>query len=137
MNIGDCLFCKIVHGEVPAEKVYEDKDSVAFLDINPVNPGHVLVVPRHHYENIFDAPDTVLARLMVATKKITQKLRNGLGVQDINIGMNNGEHAGQVVFHAHIHVMPRTQADGYKLWQGKKYETGEAEKIGAKLRNAL
>ena len=132
-----CLFCKIIAGVIPTEKVYEDEDSIAFLDIRPINPGHTLVIPKMHYENVFDAPDTTLAHMMIAVKKVAQGLRNGLGAQNINLAMNNGKHAGQVIFHAHIHIIPRYENDGYQLWLGKEYQNGEMQKIAVKIKNAL
>ena len=115
----DCIFCKIVKGEIPSAKVYEDKNILAFLDITPVNFGHTLVIPKEHYKNIHDTPDDVLAKLFPVVKKIADAVKKGMAVEGINIGMNNGEAAGQVVSHFHIHVMPRSPNDGHKLWHGK------------------
>ena len=133
----DCLFCKIIRGDIPCEKVYEDETTFAFLDIKPINPGHTLVVPKAHYENIFDAPEDTLSDMMRTVKKIAHGLQDGLKAEHINLAMNNGAHAGQVVFHAHIHVMPRYEGDGYELWHGKEYKDGEMHTYGEEIKNAL
>ena len=132
----DCIFCKIIKGELPSIKVYEDNEVLAFLDINPVNAGHTLVVPKKHYENIHDLPDALFAKIAVVAKKIADAIIKA-GAKGVNIGMNNGVHAGQVVFHAHIHVMPRYGKDSHKLWTTTKYATGEASDIGEKIRTLL
>ena len=133
----DCIFCRIIAGEIPSEKVYEDQQTLAFLDINPINPGHTLVVPKEHFEDLLSTPDEVLAGLMVVVKKIGQAICSGVQAQGFNVGLNNGQAAGQVVFHAHFHVMPRFGADSHRLWQGKKYQAGEAAAVGNKLRKAI
>lgn len=133
----DCLFCKIVAGEVPVEKVYEDEDILAFLDIKPINPGHTLIIPKEHYENIFDAPEAVFEKMATGTKKMALALKIGLNADNINIGMNNGPFAGQLVPHAHIHVMPRHEGDGYEAWHGKHYQEGVMKEIADKIKNAL
>ncbi len=107
----DCLFCKIIRGEIPSRKVYEDKDSVAFLDINPANPGHTLVMPKKHAENIFDADDELLGRVIVAAKVISKKIKESLNADGINVIQNNGRHAGQIVNHIHFHIIPRFAND--------------------------
>jgi len=137
MNTTDCLFCKIVAGEIPATKIYEDEFTLAFLDIVPVNPGHTLVIPKKHYENIFAAPEETLVQMMKTIKKVAHGIKDGLHIDDMNIGMNNGTHSGQTVYHAHIHLMPRKQGDGYGLWHGKKYPDGEAAKIAEQIKGAL
>lgn len=134
---GDCLFCKIVAGEIPAEKVYEDADTLAFLDIKPVNPGHTLVIPKEHYENIFEAPTDAWAKVMETVKKVAHAIQAGLPTNDLNLAMNNGKYSGQVVFHAHVHIMPRHEGDGYELWHGKDYTPGEMKEYAVKIKNAL
>ena len=137
MNTTDCIFCKIVAGELPSLKVYEDAETLAFLDIHPVNPGHTLVIPKAHYVNAFEAPEDVWVKMTATVKKVAHAIKEGLPVGDMNIAMNNGKFAGQVVFHAHIHVMPRYENDGHKLWTPKEYKDGEAVLIAEKIKNAL
>ena len=137
MNDTDCIFCKIIRGELPAERVYEDENTLAFLEILPINPGHTLVIPKDHYTDLIDAPENVVMDMMRTVKKISHAFRAALNVDDFNLAMNNGITAGQVVFHAHIHVMPRHAGDNYELWKGKEYPDGEAKKIREKIKNSL
>ena len=133
----DDLFLKIINGEIPATKVYEDEHVVAFLDIRPVNPGHTLVVPRHQSRNLFDTPDEVLARLAPIVKKVAIGVMEAVGADGINIHINNEPAAGQVVFHMHVHIIPRFENDGRRLWRGSQYKEGEAEKVGTAIRKKL
>ncbi len=130
----DCIFCKIINKEIPAPIVYEDDKILAFLDINPVNKGHTLVIPKEHYKNIYKTPDEILGYIMSVAKKIAIKLKESVEAEGINIHMNNDEVAGQSVFHTHIHIIPRMSTDGYKHWKGTPYKEGEIEKILEKLK---
>ncbi len=133
----NCIFCKIIAGELPSSKVYEDADVLAFLDIKPVNPGHTLVIPKKHFESIHDTPDDVIAKMSVVAKKIAGIIQQKIGAEGVNIGMNNGRAAGQIVFHAHIHIMPRYGTDSFKLWMGKDYKAGERETVAEKIKNSF
>ena len=124
----ECVFCKIIAGEIPAEKIYEDEQALAFLDISPVNPGHTLVVPKEHYEDPLTTPDEVLARLIGVGKKIARAILAVGLAEGINFGMNNGRAAGQIVFHAHLHVIPRLNVDGLKMWGSGEYKSEEERK---------
>jgi histidine triad (HIT) family protein len=133
----DCIFCKIVAGEIPAEKVYEDADTLAFLDINPNNFGHTLVLPKEHFGNIFDLPENVFCAMQRTAQKIARALK-GTGAEGVNIISNNDSAAGQVVFHAHTHVIPRYADDGYRHWPQKKYESdAHMKQTGEKIRTEL
>ncbi len=123
--MSDCIFCKLVKGEIPSSKVYEDKDVLAFLDIGPVNKGHTLVIPKKHYETIWDVPDKVLGAMMIKSKEISKAIEKALKADGVNIMMSNRKAAGQLVPHAHIHLIPRYQGDGFKHWPQGKYEEGE------------
>ena len=134
----DCIFCKIIKGEIGAHKVYEDKDTLAFLDINPVNIGHVLVIPKGHYANIFEIPEKDLLDVVRTVKKVSHAVKKGLKADGINITMNNEPAAGQVVFHLHIHIIPRNINDGFKHWSGKRnYQEGEKEVVVKDITQAL
>ena len=136
--MSECVFCKIVKGELPAWKVYEDEDVVAFLDINPATPGHTLVVPKQHYRNILDAPDEVVAKVFKVAKKIAEATVKGLGAKGVNVITNAEEVAGQIVFHFHVHVVPRYSPDEVRFqYVPKKYAEGEAEEVAEKIRRAL
>lgn len=132
-----CIFCKIIAGEVPSAKIYENEDVLAFLDINPVNPGHTLVVPKKHCKNFYETPDDVLAKLIAVSKKVTHAMKRGLDADGTNITLNNDPAAGQVVEHTHIHVIPRHAGDGLRLWPQKPYPEGEMDRARDALRAAL
>ena len=123
----ECIFCKIVKGELPCSKIYEDEDVLSFLDLFPVNKGHALVIPKKHYENLFDVPEELLAKVSVVMKKVADAVKKGVNADGISIAQNNGKSAGQVVPHIHFHVMPRFKEDGLKLWPQGKYEENEME----------
>lgn len=108
---GDCLFCKIVKGEIPSAKIYEDKNVVAFLDIFPFSKGHTIVVPVEHYETFFDFPDDKIGNYFTALKKLANKIKANLNADGVNIVQNNFHAAGQVIFHMHYHILPRWEND--------------------------
>lgn len=110
----DCLFCKIAAREIPATIVYEDSDFLAFLDIRPINLGHTLVIPKVHCRNIFDYPASTLERLGPVLQKLAVAVRDGMHADGINVSMNNEPAAGQIIFHAHVHVTPRYQNDEHR-----------------------
>lgn len=112
----NCVFCKIVNDELPSFKIYEDKFTFAFLDNSGDFYGHILVVPKKHYENVFDCSKTMLGHLMNATKKICNHLVNECGFSGVNILNSNGKSAEQTVFHLHIHLIPRMENDNFKIF---------------------
>ncbi|MCX6779466.1 MAG: HIT family protein [Candidatus Magasanikbacteria bacterium] len=130
----DCIFCKIISGEVPSAKVYEDDKVLAFLDINPVNPGHTLVIPKTHFNNFSSTTDGDLESLVVASKKIAAAILRATGHDAFNLTVNNGVEAGQVVPHTHFHIIPRFNGDGHRLWAGKAYAAGEMEEMGGRIK---
>ena len=133
----DCIFCKIVKGDIPSSKILDNEKIIAFMDIRPVNKGHALVVPKEHYETLLDIPDNTLKEVMVAAKKVAKSMRKALKADGFNLGMNNFAAAGQEVPHAHLHVIPRFQDDGLKPWPSKQYEEGEIDQIAEKLKTFL
>ena len=133
----DCLFCSMVSGAIPTQCVYEDADTFAFLDIHPVNPGHLLVIPKEHARDIRDVSDASLAAVMRTVKKMANVLTAALHVEGVNVMQNTGHDAGQAVFHLHIHVIPRTPNDGHTHWQGHSYAEGEAASLAALLKSAI
>ena len=111
-----CIFCKIVHGDVPSAKLYEDDDVLAFLDVNPVTYGHSLVISKKHYPNFLATPKDVMNKVMNVAQRIGQVQMEQLGAKGVNILINVNEAAGQEVPHFHVHVIPRyTATDGFKL----------------------
>lgn len=133
----DCIFCKIVKGEIPCAKVYEDDNVLAFLDIAPVNIGHTLVISKEHFKDIHEVPESLVGDMMRVVKKISAALRS-LPADGVNVIMNNEGAAGQIIFHAHIHVIPRLKNDGFELWHGKRiYKDGEKEETAKKIIEAF
>jgi histidine triad (HIT) family protein len=133
----DCVFCKIIKKEIPADIVYEDRNSLAFLDINPVSSGHVLVVTKKHFKNIYDTPDEIVGEAAKLAKKISHVVKTAMRADGVNITMNNDEAAGQKIFHAHIHVIPRFADDGLEMWHSQTYALGEKEAVAKKIIQAL
>ncbi len=103
----DCIFCKIIEGEIPSMRVYEDEDCVAMMDINPASPGHTLILPKKHLADLSEMDEELAGRLMMVAKKIGLRQKQALGADGFNVVQNNGRAAGQTVFHYHIHVIPR------------------------------
>lgn len=138
--MNDCVFCKIAQKEIPAGagKLYEDENFIAFLDINPNNPGHTLIIPRSHYKNLYEFPDEVLSEIAPLIKKMAIAVKRGVDADGINIIMNNDSAAGQIVPHAHFHIIPRFVDDGLRHWHGKPYiNKEEAVKIVEKIKGEL
>ncbi|MCD6590739.1 MAG: HIT family protein [Candidatus Aenigmarchaeota archaeon] len=108
----ECLFCKIVAGEIPSQKVYEDENHLAFLDINPRNPGHTLVIPKKHYETIMNMPDEEAGRLFQTVKRLAAAIKKAMNADGISIAQSNERAAGQVIPHVHFHVIPRFLSEG-------------------------
>ena len=134
----DCIFCKIVAGKIPAAKVYEDDNVISFLDIMPANKGHCLIVPKIHYETLLEVLDKDVSEMMKAAKKVAKALSLSVGNGAYNIIMNNGKEAGQLVNHAHLHLIPRFKGDRLRLsWSHKKYESNEMVEFQEKIKKFL
>jgi histidine triad (HIT) family protein len=137
--MSDCIFCRIVAGEIPAARVFEDEATIAFMDIGAVNPGHVLVATRAHVANVFDLDDAQAAALMRTVARVSRAVRDAFAPAGINLFQANGRAAGQTVFHFHVHVLPREEGDGMRLdWPVKNPPREElvanAERLRAVLR---
>ena len=136
--MNDCIFCKIVKGEIPSFKVFEDEHTFAFLDISPINIGHTLVIPKKHHADIHELPEEELHHVMDTVKKLSTAIQKATSADGINVSMNNGSAAGQIIFHSHVHIIPRFENDEFKHWKGKRnYDNGEPEKVTAKIQNEL
>jgi len=133
----ECIFCKIINNEIPCNIVYETDIVQAFMDIAPINKGHVLVIPKKHYETLLDIPEGILSDFIVETKKVAAAVKKATNADGFNLMMNNYKDAGQIVPHAHIHIVPRFKDDGLKLWPGGKYEEGEIKEFSKKIKNLL
>ncbi|MFA5481135.1 MAG: HIT family protein [Bacilli bacterium] len=126
MNKHDCLFCKIARGEIPTTKIYEDDDVLAFLDISQVTPGHALVIPKKHYENLVVTPKTTMHKVMDVAQRIAQADIAMLGAKGVNILTNINKEAGQMIMHFHVHIIPRYIADeGFQITMLKNKRLAE------------
>ena len=126
----DCIFCKIVSGEIPSIKVYEDDRVLAFMDINPVNEGHLLIIPKAHAATIHEIAEGDFLAVMSATRKLSAAVKKTLNPDGINLLQLNGEAANQVVPHLHVHIVPRWFGDGLTISQWEMV-AGNMEKIKA------
>lgn len=134
----DCIFCKIAANKIPATKVYEDKEFLAFLDIGPVNKGHTLVMPKKHYPTFLDLPEKELKNINVICKKVTSAVVKATNAHGYNLMINNHPAAGQEVHHVHLHIIPRYENDNKPLRQIKgKYNAGEDEALASKIKSLL
>ena len=111
MRDDNCIFCKIANGEIPSATLYEDEDFRVILDLGPASKGHALILPKEHAANLYELPDELAAKAMVVAKKVGSVLTKGLNCDGLNVVQNNGEAAGQTVFHFHIHLIPRFKGD--------------------------
>ena len=135
----DCIFCKIVAGQLPACKVYEDADTLAFMDIGPIVPGHTLVIPKTHVDPLTAAPPEVLQKLIIVVQSIARAQLKAFKADGVNVIQSNGRAAGQVVPHLHFHVIPRFATDGHH-WNWKPRPYAKSEEMGAlaeKIKGAL
>lgn len=133
----DCIFCGIIEGKIPSEKVYEDDNVLSFLDINPNNHGHTLVVPKDHFENLYVIPGEPLCRMALVVQKLAIAVREATQADGVNIMMNNESAAGQVVNHAHIHIIPRHESDVWPHFPHQTYSGDEMKTVGEKIREAV
>jgi histidine triad (HIT) family protein len=129
----DCIFCKIVRGEIPSSKIYEDNEFLAFLDIKPINKGHALVIPKEHCKNLLDFPKAEETDFIEFIKKVSRAVVKTTNADGFNLGMNNGRAAGQIVMHAHIHIIPRFSDDRLVSWPHKEYAEGEIQEMQKKI----
>lgn len=134
--MNDCLFCKIIAGDIPAQKVYENDHVLAFLDIGPVSEGHTLVIPKAHAENLAAGSIEDAMALMAAIHELAPKITRALGAAGYNLGMNHGEAAGQDVLHTHVHIMPR-QAGQPRSFVKTHPSQAELAQVAAKIRAEL
>ncbi|HCM92850.1 MAG TPA: HIT family protein [Lachnospiraceae bacterium] len=124
----DCIFCKLANGVFETNKIYEDNDFTVILDAGPATKGHALIIPKEHYANIYELPEDIAGRALVLAKKLAAHMTDKLHCDGFNIVQNNGEAAGQTVFHFHIHLIPRFKGDGAMIqWKPGK-PTDEEQK---------
>jgi histidine triad (HIT) family protein len=133
----DCIFCKIVVNEIQSAKVYEDSEFVAFLDIHPVRPGHTLVVPKVHHERFEITPPEVVGKLWQIVQKVAAGVARATQAEGYNVSINNGRAAGQVIFHTHVHIIPRVAKDGLAPWPEGGYEGSAIEQMAQSIRQGI
>lgn len=133
-----CIFCKIAAGTIPSTKLYEDGETLAFMDINPANPGHCLVIPKAHFPTVFALPPEAFAAAGRTVIKVAKAVQAALTPDGINLLQANGPGAGQSVFHFHIHVLPRRHDDGLAInWTPKPGDRACITEIAEKIRKHL
>lgn len=134
----DTIFAKIISGDVPCFKIYEDERTLTFLDINPVARGHTLVIPKHtEANNIFDISPEDWSAVSETVRIVAIALEQALDADGVNLIMNNRENAGQVIFHPHVHLIPRFKNDGLRHWPHGSYKASEAEVVQQKIISAM
>ena len=138
-NNMDCIFCKIVAGEIPAVKVLDEDEVIAFMDINPACRGHMLVVPKNHAENIFEISEADLSAVMGAVKRCAVAVKKALGAEGVTVLQLNGKASDQVVPHLHVHIMPRWEDDGLTVsnWEMKAGDMDELQDIAENVKEHL
>ncbi len=130
MKKDDCIFCKLANGDIPTNTLYEDDDFRVFLDAAPATRGHCLIVPKQHYDDLYDLDESVAAKVLPLARKMMKKLKEKLGWEGFNVVQNNGQLAGQTVFHFHMHLIPRYNGDNQTInWKPLSPADGELEAL--------
>lgn len=137
--MSDCLFCKIINGDIPSTKVYEDEHVYAFMDIMPLTKGHTLLIPKQHCQDLFEMPEDVAANLYKAAPKVANAIKKAFNPAGMNTVNNNGAFAGQTVFHYHLHLIPRyDETDGLNVaWNSKKLDMADITSYGEEIKKQL
>lgn len=134
MKKNDCIFCKLANGEIPTRTIYEDEDFRVILDAAPATRGHALILPKEHADNLYQLPEELAGKAFVLAKKQAASMVEKLGCQGFNIVQNNGEVAGQTVFHFHIHLIPRYTEDGQgSFWEPQHFTDDMLDEICGRL----
>lgn len=138
MKKQDCIFCRIISGEIPSAVIYENSKFKVIMDIAPANKGHVLILPKEHYDNIYDIDTATAGELFELAAMTARALKSVLGCDGMNILQNNGTVAGQTVFHFHMHIIPRFEDDTVNIgWKELSYEDGEMEQLREAIRKEM
>lgn len=132
--MSNCIFCKIISGDIPSSVLYEDEDFKVIMDISPASRGHAIILTKKHFENLYEIDDEVAKKVLVVAKKVAKAMKKELNCDGLNLLQNNGEDAGQSVFHIHFHLIPRYKGDSVKLkWVPGEYENGEAMELAKRI----
>ena len=138
MKKDDCIFCKLANGDIPVEAVYEDEYVKAIFDASPASDGHVLILPKDHADNIYDLTDDQAAAIFKAAKKISMAMRDSFDYEGLNVVQNNGEAAGQTVFHFHMHLIPRYKGDTVNVgWKPGEITQERIAELKEKLKGKI
>ena len=136
MRDDTCIFCKIANGDIPSKTIYEDEDFRVILDLGPAAKGHALILPKQHYKNLYELPEELAAKAMILAKIMATIMTEKLACDGFNLVQNNGEVAGQTVFHFHMHLIPRYEDDGQKIgWNPLSPTQDELENIKNQIIN--
>jgi histidine triad (HIT) family protein len=134
----NCIFCKIIAGEIPSATVYEDNDFKAIMDIGPAAKGHIIILPKKHSDELYDLDDDTAAKALLVARRLAKAMKEELKCDGINMLQNNGEASGQTVFHFHLHLIPRFFGDQVQMtWKQGKYAEGEAALIAKAIAEKL
>ena len=134
----NCIFCKIANGDIPSSTIYEDDSFRVILDLSPATKGHALILPKQHMANIFEMDDSTAEKIFVLASRIAKAMKTALNCDGLNIVQNNGEVAGQTVFHFHMHIIPRYNNDGQNIyWVPGTSEAEEREAIASQIKSLL
>ena len=138
MSVQDCIFCRIIAGQVPCIKVYENDHVLAFLDIGPISEGHVLLIPKQHICSVDQADYEIMVEIAKVLPMLAGSIKSAMCADGYNVLCNNGASAGQVVSHLHIHIIPRNENDGvFNRWPSFQYPADKAEAIAEKIRRNI
>ena len=138
MSVDGCLFCRMVAGQIPVAKIYEDDVVLAFLDIGPLSDGHTLVIPKQHFVKLHDCPAELLGQVCSCLGKLAGAIAAAMNCDGYNLLCNNGRAAGQLIEHVHFHIVPRNAGDGvFDRWPAHKYADGKIGEIADKIRRNL
>lgn len=130
MKDDKCIFCKIANGEIPSKTIYEDEDFRAILDLGPATKGHALILPKEHFKDLFELPEEAASKVIVLAKRLAAQMKDKLDCDGFNIMQNNGEVAGQTIFHFHMHLIPRYKEDHQKIeWDKSEPSQEELETV--------
>ncbi|MBB2184683.1 HIT family protein [Lachnospiraceae bacterium MD1] len=133
-----CIFCKIIAGEIPSATIYEDGDFKVIMDISPAAKGHAIILPKKHSANLFDLDNETAEKALLVARKVAVAMQTELNCDGINLLQNNGEAAGQTVFHFHIHLIPRYNGDPVQIdWKKDSYAEGEAAALAAAIASRI
>lgn len=138
MKKDDCIFCKLANGDIPTNALYEDDLVKAIFDLSPASEGHIIILTKEHFDNLFSLDDETASHLFKVAKKLAKAIKEALNCDGINILQNNGEIAGQTVFHFHLHIIPRYVGDNIKIgWSQGKVSEDEIKKLANQIQNRI